>query len=168
MTPDALQLLFAGIGFMLFVVVLGAVFGLGLARSGQGTERSQIAEVLDATRVLERRYQEEHARREQAEWERNEARADANRLQKDNAALMLAKQEAENRERDATRRADKAEAEKIDALQRATVAERAVKNGQVLFDRLNAQQREMADMKRQLQIAFDEIAQLKAQLAAGA
>lgn len=168
MSPDALSLLFAGVGFVVLIVSVAVASGVILARAGKAPERSQIADVLQATAALEARYRDEHAKREQAEWERNEERAERARLNKENASYLLRMQEAEHRANDANRRADREQDARKDAEQRAVDAERAVKNGLDLFNRLEMQQREMVLMKKQLQVALARINELEKQQASRA
>ena len=95
MSHEALSLLFTGLAFMALIVVVGVGIGMALARSGRAPQRSQIADVLQATAALEQRYRDEHARREQAEWERDELRADVAALNRRVAGMAEWERKAE-------------------------------------------------------------------------
>jgi hypothetical protein len=95
MSHEVLSLLLTGLAFMALIVVVGVGIGMALARSGRAPQRSQIADVLQATAALEARYRDEHAKREQAEWEVRELQADVANLNKRVAGIADLERKAE-------------------------------------------------------------------------
>jgi hypothetical protein len=121
-----------------------------------------IVSLIGATVPILREYRAAH----EAHEDRDERELD--RLQRDIPALLLRAQEAEQRAFDAVRRADQAEAARVQEAARRADAEQAVQNGVTLLTRLDTQQREMAALKRQLQVALARIADLEKQVQGGA
>jgi hypothetical protein len=95
MSHEALSLLFTGLAFMALIVIVGVGIGMALARSGRAPRRSQVADMLQATAALEARYRDEHAKREQAEWEVRELQADVANLNKRVAVIADLERKAE-------------------------------------------------------------------------
>lgn len=90
MPPEWLGGTFAGAGFVLVIVVAFWLFG----RWRPIPPRSQIQDVLDATRALEVRFQKEQSKREQAEWERDELKRDLSDMRKDRERWIAWEQKA--------------------------------------------------------------------------